>query len=126
MGEIQGSWSGELPTEWIEAQFELQKKITRRMVDLGMTPVIPCFSGRVPHGFGSVFPNSTVVKESSRFQGFPDGYANVSVLSSKDHLFERMQKSFLAKQAEALGILLISIRLISILDKSLLREIWIT
>ncbi|KAG0708509.1 glycoside hydrolase family 89 protein [Suillus ampliporus] len=47
-GNIQGSWGGDLPTQWIDDQFALQKQIISRMVELGMTPVLPSFTGFVP------------------------------------------------------------------------------
>lgn len=59
-GNIQGSWRGDLPMEWIDNQFELQKNITKRMVELGMTPVLPCFTGFVPRAITRVIPNVTV------------------------------------------------------------------
>ena len=102
MGNIQGSWGGNLPTEWIEGQFELQKKIIKRMVELGMTPILPCFSGGVPRGFITAFPKASVVK-NSRWQRFPDKYTNVTILNPLDPLYERMQKSFISKQAQAFG-----------------------
>ncbi|KAE9375356.1 glycoside hydrolase family 89 protein [Stipitochalara longipes BDJ] len=101
-GNIQGSWGRELPMEWIDNQFELQKNITKRMVELGMTPVLPCFTGFVPRAISRVLPNATVVNGSD-WSGFPVGYTNVTFLEPVDPTFERLQKSFISKQAEALG-----------------------
>lgn len=56
---IQGSWSpanSSLPTSWIESQLELQKYILVRMVELGMTPVLPAFTGSIPHAILTVLP----------------------------------------------------------------------
>lgn len=57
-GNIQGDWGPggpeTLPKASIEDQFELQKKIVARLVDLGMTPVLPAFPGFVPHAISLV------------------------------------------------------------------------
>jgi alpha-N-acetylglucosaminidase len=101
-GNIQGSWGGELPMEWIDNQFELQKNITKRMVELGMTPVLPCFTGFVPRAISRVLPNATVVNGSD-WNNFPTKYTNVTFLEPGDPSFATIQKSFISKQADALG-----------------------
>lgn len=101
-GNIQGSWGGDLPTEWIEGQFELQKKIVRRMVELGMTPVLPSFAGFVPHAITRVLPDATVVN-SSQWAGMPLKYTQDTFLEPTDPNYARLQKSFLTKQIEAYG-----------------------
>jgi alpha-N-acetylglucosaminidase len=47
MGNIHG-WAGPLPLVWLERQAHLQKSIVKRMTDLGMQPVLPCFAGHIP------------------------------------------------------------------------------
>ena len=101
-GNIQGSWGGDLPMEWIDNQFELQKNITARMVELGMTPVLPCFTGFVPRAITRVLPNATVVN-GSQWSGFPTEYTNVTFLEPVDPTFTQLQQSFISKQAEAYG-----------------------
>ena len=101
-GNIQGSWGGDLPIEWIDNQFELQKNITKRMVELGMTPVLPCFTGFVPRAISRVLPNAMIVNGSD-WSGFPAEYANVTFLEPVDPTFAALQKSFITKQADALG-----------------------
>lgn len=101
-GNIQGSWGGELPMEWIDNQFELQKNITKRMVELGMTPVLPCFTGFVPRAISRVLPNATIVNGSD-WNDFPAKYTNVTFLEPGDPSFAALQKSFISKQADALG-----------------------
>lgn len=102
MGNIQGSWGEELPSAWIDSQFELQKKIVARMVELGMTPVLPAFAGFVPRAFSRVLPNATVVN-GSQWEDFPFQYTNVTFLEPFDAEFALLQSSFLAKQREAYG-----------------------
>lgn len=101
-GNIQGSWGGELPMEWIDSQFELQKNITKRMVELGMTPVLPSFTGFVPRAITRLLPNIAVVN-GSQWGGFPVEYTNVTFLEPVDPAFTDLQKSFISKQTAALG-----------------------
>jgi len=101
-GNIQGSWGGELPMEWINNQFNLQKNITKRMVELGMTPILPCFTGFVPRAISRVLPNATIVNGSD-WSGFPAEYTDVTFLEPSDPTFAALQKSFISKQTEELG-----------------------
>jgi alpha-N-acetylglucosaminidase len=101
-GNIQGSWGGDLPMEWIDDQFELQKNITKRMVELGMTPVLPCFTGYVPRAITRVLPNVSI-SDAPDWSNFPTQYTNDTFLDPLDPAFEVLQKSIISKQADALG-----------------------
>ncbi|RFU26740.1 hypothetical protein B7463_g9605, partial [Scytalidium lignicola] len=101
-GNIQGSWNGDLPQSWIDSQFAPNKQIVARMVELGMTPVLPSFTGFVPSAISRVLPNASVVI-GSQWEGFPAEYTDDSFLESTDPNFTVMQKSFLAKQRAAYG-----------------------
>lgn len=101
-GNLQGSFGGNLPMKWIDDQFALSKQIIQRMSELGMTPVLPSFTGFVPTAFSSLYPNASVVN-GSQWSGFPTRYTNVSFLEPFDRLFETLQKSFISKQQEAYG-----------------------
>ncbi|KAL7953986.1 alpha-N-acetylglucosaminidase, tim-barrel-containing domain-containing protein [Trichoderma compactum] len=57
-GNLQGSWSSGLPFEWVNNQFALQKKIIDRMVELGITPILPAFPGFVPRAVSRVLPDA--------------------------------------------------------------------
>ncbi|KAG8215873.1 glycoside hydrolase family 89 protein [Butyriboletus roseoflavus] len=101
-GNIRGSWGGELPMEWVNDQFDLQKQLIPRMVELGMTPVMPSFTGFVPHALSVLYPNASIVV-GGQWGGFPDPFTNVSFLEPFDALFLTLQKSFIDKQAAAYG-----------------------
>lgn len=101
-GNIQGSWGGPLPHSWLDGQFELNKKIVARMVDLGMTPVLPSFTGFVPLQIGKYYPDAAFVR-GDQWNYFPPKYTNVTFLEPFDPLFAKMQKTFLQKQQEAYG-----------------------
>jgi alpha-N-acetylglucosaminidase len=101
-GNIQGSWGGDLPTSWINGQFELQKAIVKRMVELGMTPVLPAFTGFVPTAISRVFPTANVTN-GSQWNNFAPKYTEDTFLEPVDPLFTKLQKSFISKQAAAYG-----------------------
>ncbi len=48
MNNLEG-WGGPNPDSWYERQEDLQKRILRRMAEYGMKPVLPGYSGMVPH-----------------------------------------------------------------------------
>ena len=48
MNNLEG-WGGPLPLSWYDRQERLQRKILTRMRQMGMTPVLPGYSGMVPH-----------------------------------------------------------------------------
>ncbi|KAJ5377133.1 uncharacterized protein N7496_004542 [Penicillium cataractarum] len=101
-GNIQGSWGGDLPRSWIDQQFALQKKILPRMVELGMTPVLPSFTGFVPMNTTRVLPDAQIVR-GSQWAGFPLQYSNDSFLEPFDDNFAKLQSSFIGKQRDAYG-----------------------
>ncbi|OKO99663.1 Alpha-N-acetylglucosaminidase [Penicillium subrubescens] len=59
-GNNQGSWVGDLPRSWIDQQFALQKKILPRIVELGMTPVLPSFTGYMPMNITRVLRDAQI------------------------------------------------------------------
>jgi alpha-N-acetylglucosaminidase len=109
-GNIQGSWtssntstsSSPLPQSWIDHEFLLSKQIVARMLDLGMTPVLPAFTGFVPEGITRVAPNATVVR-GSEWNGFGEVYSNVTFLEPFDPLFGELQGRLLRIQREVYG-----------------------
>ena len=101
-GNIQGSWGGDLPHQWIDDQFALQKQIVKRMVELGMTPALPSFTGYVPNNITRVMPDASVVR-GDQWAGFPYKYTNDSFLEPFDSHYARIQRSFLEKQQDAYG-----------------------
>lgn len=101
-GNIQGSWGGDLPRSWIGSQFELQKQIVARMVELGITPVLPAFTGFVPRAVDRVFPDAAFVN-GSQWSGFPSNLTNVTFLEPTDPHFSELQASMIAKQTAAYG-----------------------
>jgi alpha-N-acetylglucosaminidase len=101
-GNTQGSWGGELPLQWIDQQFELQQKILSRMLELGMTPILPAFTGFVPRALVDVYPNATVVN-GSQWEDFPSEFTNTTFLEPSDPLFSELQSIVVSKQLAYYG-----------------------
>ena len=81
---------GPLPQHWMDSHKELQKKILERERSLGMTPVLPAFSGHVPPSFKDKFPNAKL-KKTNWGQGFNDVY----ILDADDPMFAEIGKNTL-------------------------------
>ena len=64
-------WNGPLPKEWLDGQFELQKRILERERALGMKPVLPAFSGHVPASLKRIYPKARITNVS-KWLGFAD------------------------------------------------------
>ncbi len=61
MGNIDG-WQGPLSQEWIDDQYELQKKILERERAFGMTPILPGFAGHVPYELKNKYPEANITQ----------------------------------------------------------------
>jgi len=97
MGNLD-AWGGPLPMHWMEMQKDLQKNILARERELGMTPVLPAFTGHVPPSFQQKFPRAHC-KVTNWKNGFDDTY----LLDASDPLFATIGKKFLAEQTAEYG-----------------------
>ncbi|KAL1130693.1 hypothetical protein AAG570_011934, partial [Ranatra chinensis] len=93
MGNLRG-WSGPLTDSWHNNQYSLQKKILKRMVELGIMPIFPAFSGIVPRSFKRIFPDANLTKMSN-WNNFEDSYCCPYYLSPVDPLFGKIGSMFL-------------------------------
>ncbi len=75
MGNLD-AWGGPLPQSWMKGHEALQKKILERERGLGMTPILPAFTGHVPASFKEKFPK-VKLKETS-WVGFPAVYIHAA------------------------------------------------
>jgi alpha-N-acetylglucosaminidase len=101
-GNIQGSWGGPLSFAWVDDQFEMQKKIIQRMLELGMIPILPAFPGFVPRAITRVYPDVKVTNGSA-WERFPTAYTNDTFLDPFDPRFAHLQQGFIAKQKAYYG-----------------------
>lgn len=83
MNNLEG-WGGPLPESWFAQQEALQKKILRRMGELGMKPVLPGYCGMLPHD----------AKEKLGVDATPggtwNGYTRPANLSATDPAFDHI------------------------------------
>ncbi|KAK9372287.1 tim-barrel domain-containing protein [Lipomyces chichibuensis] len=98
-GNIQGSWNSSLPLEWPRQQMHLQQKI---VVELGMTPVLPSFTGFVHNAITDLYPDAAVIN-SSTWSNFPLIYTNVTFLEPLDPLFTKLQVAVIQRQRTYYG-----------------------
>ena len=92
-----------MPVHFIEQQFDLQKKIVARMVELGMTPVLPAFPGFVPESIKRVRPNARITAISKWFNPGADEYTRDWSLDPLDDVYAELQELFISKQIDAFG-----------------------
>jgi alpha-N-acetylglucosaminidase len=96
-GNIDGL-NGPLPQSWMKSHEELQKKILTRERELGMTPILPAFSGHVPPTFKEKFPNAKV--DTLNWEG---RFADTYILDPEDPLFQEIGDRFMKEQDQAFG-----------------------
>jgi alpha-N-acetylglucosaminidase len=97
MGNID-KWGGPLPQHWIDTHKDLQKQILEKERSLGMTPVLPAFTGHVPPAFKNRFPQAKL-KKTNWGAGFDDVY----ILDAEDTLFDKIGSAFLKAQTREYG-----------------------
>ncbi len=97
MGNLDG-WGGPLPQSWMDSHKTLQQQILKRERELGMTPVLPAFTGHVPEAFRRKFP-----KAKLKATNWTNGFADTYILDSEDPLFAEIGKKFLEKQTQLFG-----------------------
>lgn len=100
MGNI-NRHGGPLPQWWIEAQEELQKKILGRMRELGMTPIVPAFSGFVPEDFRRLYPGERL-SENVDWSSLPED-DRTFVLSPGSTKFQEIGARFIKEYRRTFG-----------------------
>ena len=92
MGNID-SFMGPLTKNWIDQNEKLQKKILKRERELGMTPVLPAFSGHVPAKLKELYPHADITPRQK--WGEFDNAHNSFFLNPADSVFPIIQNVFL-------------------------------
>jgi len=96
MGNLDG-WGGPLPQSWFTQHEALQKKILERERSLGMTPILPAFTGHVPPGFGKKFPQANLKKTNW------SDFSPVYILDPADSMFTVIGQRFIREQTATYG-----------------------
>ncbi|XP_074308411.1 alpha-N-acetylglucosaminidase isoform X2 [Silene latifolia] len=103
MGNLHG-WGGPLSQNWLDQQLALQKQILNRMLELGMTPVLPSFSGNVPAALRKVYPSSNITRLGNWNTVSGDSrWCCTFLLDPSDSLFVKLGEAFIKKQIEEYG-----------------------
>lgn len=93
------SWVGpSVSQQLIDARLALATKITRRLRELGMTPVLPGYYGMVPDGFAEKNPGAHVIA-----QGEWLGLKRPDWLDPTNDLFAQVAQEFYRAQQRLLG-----------------------
>ncbi|GMI95740.1 CYCLOPS 1, N-ACETYL-GLUCOSAMINIDASE [Hibiscus trionum] len=103
MGNLHG-WGGPLSENWLKEQLVLQKKILYRMLELGMTPVLPSFSGNVPAALKTIFPTANITRlgDWNTVEGDPR-WCCTYLLNPSDPLFVEIGEAFIRMQIKEYG-----------------------
>lgn len=96
MGNLDG-WGGPLPQSFIDRHEKLQKFILEKERRLGMTPILPAFTGHIPPAFAEKYPQAKIRHTSW------EGFAPVSILDPEDSLFTVIGKMFMEEQTRTYG-----------------------
>jgi alpha-N-acetylglucosaminidase len=96
MGNLDG-WGGPLPSSFMEKHEELQKQILTAERSLGMTPILPAFTGHVPPDFATKFPDVRLRQTS--WVNFPE----VNILDPSEEMFTEIGRMFIEEQAATYG-----------------------
>ncbi|XP_052194227.1 alpha-N-acetylglucosaminidase [Diospyros lotus] len=103
MGNLHG-WGGPLSQNWLDQQLGLQKQILSRMIVLGMTPVLPSFSGNVPGALKEIFPSAKITRLGD--WNTVDGdtrWCCTFLLDPSDPLFIKIGEAFIKQQIKEYG-----------------------
>ncbi|XP_030493952.2 alpha-N-acetylglucosaminidase [Cannabis sativa] len=103
MGNLH-AWGGPLSQNWLDNQLKLQKQILSRMLELGMTPVLPSFSGNVPATLKKIRPSANITRlgDWNTVNG-DKRWCCTYLLGPSDPLFVELGAAFIKKQIEEYG-----------------------
>lgn len=96
MNNLEG-WGGPNPDSWYERQEELQKRILKRMREYGIEPVLPGYSGMVPHNAKDRLGLN--VADPGRW----NGYLRPAFLQPTDPQFERIAALYYREMTRLYG-----------------------
>ncbi|KAF8353621.1 hypothetical protein PRIPAC_95244 [Pristionchus pacificus] len=101
MGNVQ-ALGGSMTPEYLESQLELNKKIVKRMVQLGIVPVLPTFAGFVPKEFERKFDQLRYLHNAC-WNRLNETYSCTTSLHPQEPEFKTIAKAFIDKQRSIYG-----------------------
>ena len=107
MGNLK-SFAGPLPASYLDHSKALTRAILKRARALGMTPVLPGFSGHVPDELATLFARLGRAKESefSRlplWSGFPQAYSALTFVEPTSEVYVQLGARFIEIQRALFG-----------------------
>lgn len=96
MNNLEG-WGGPNPDSWYEQQEALQKKILKRMHEYGIEPVLPGYSGMVPHDANQKLGLNVTEPE------LWNGFTRPAFLSPTDERFAEIAALYYEEQEKLFG-----------------------
>ena len=97
MNNLEG-WGGPNPDSWYARQEDLQKKILKRMAEYGMTPVLPGYSGMMPHNADEKL-GLNLTKAAKLW----NGYQRPAFLQPTDARFSEIAEKYYAELTKLFG-----------------------
>mmetsp|Transcript_81842 Transcript_81842/g.253998 ORF Transcript_81842/g.253998 Transcript_81842/m.253998 type:complete len:873 (-) Transcript_81842:104-2722(-) len=98
-GQSMHGVGGPLPQSWMEEQWVLQRRILRRMRDLGITPVLPAFQGNVPPLLAELHPAANITVQKAHWGG-----GRAAWLDATDPLFQAIGDRFMQQVIADFGV----------------------
>ena len=102
MGNI-NNFDGPLPQDWIDGHRLLQHKILDRMRELGITPIVPGFSGFVPQGFKRVYPEAGTFTEMWHSTEVPHLSKTFILDPRAKDVYEKIGRMFIQQYKQEFG-----------------------
>ncbi|CAN6600272.1 hypothetical protein TRVA0_001S08614 [Trichomonascus vanleenenianus] len=102
-GNIKAAWNGTVSDSTLQDALEMQKQLVPRMVELGMTPILPAFTGFVPDALAEHYSDANIVVSKGSWNRFQEEYGYISFLDPLDPLFTKLQKDFIQRQKQYYG-----------------------
>jgi len=101
MGNLK-SFAGPMPESYLKHSEQLTRKVLARARALGMTPVLPGFSGHVPDELAKIHPKEHFSK-LKRWSGFPAAYSGLLFVEPSSDLYLQLGKRYIEIQTELFG-----------------------
>mmetsp|Transcript_7793 Transcript_7793/g.19248 ORF Transcript_7793/g.19248 Transcript_7793/m.19248 type:complete len:835 (-) Transcript_7793:157-2661(-) len=101
MGNLK-SFAGPMPESYLKHSELLTRKVLARARALGMTPVLPGFSGHVPDELAKIHPKEHFSK-LKRWSGFPAAYSGLLFVEPSSDLYLQLGKRYIEIQTELFG-----------------------
>ncbi|WP_407506233.1 alpha-N-acetylglucosaminidase [Elizabethkingia miricola] len=98
MGNLEG-WGGPVSMDMMKQQAELQRKILKRMKELGIEPILQGFYGMVPHDLRNKINEAKVI-EQGKWAG---GFQRPGILDPTTKLFSKIADTYYTEMKNLYG-----------------------